>query len=254
MAENYIIHPELEGGSFAFQGGKNGILLLHGYTATTAEVRPLGELLNRNGFTVNAPLLPGHDTHPDDLNRTRWQDWLRSVEDAYASLRHQCDQVWVAGESMGGLLSLLLAARHPEIQGLLLYAPALQVRKLWGAYLLRYMKRYLPKRSKSNDMPWKGYSVYPLRGAVEMLRLQKVVRRTLGSIRQPTLAVFSEKDATVPTSAGELLKDRLGTRDLELVILKDSPHVILLANEQQKVHDLTLSFLSRRQGVYRKEQ
>ena len=255
MVENYIIHPELEGGSFTFQGGKIGFLLLHGYTATTAEVRPLGELLHRNGFSVSAPLLPGHGTHPDDRNRTCWQDWLRSVEEAYASLSRQCDQVWVAGESMGGLLSLLLAARHPEIQGLLLYAPALQVRKLWGAYLLQYVKKHLPKRSKTNELLWKGYNVYPLRGAAEMLRLQKVVRRELGSIRQPTLAIFSEKDATVPTSASKLLKDRLGTRDLEVVILKNSPHVILLANEQQKVHDLTLNFLSKRlDGLSREDR
>ena len=56
MAENFMIHPELDGASFTYQGGKTGFLLLHGFTATTAEVRPLGERLHAAGYTVSAPL------------------------------------------------------------------------------------------------------------------------------------------------------------------------------------------------------
>ena len=41
----YILNPELEGGSFLWQGGETGVLLLHGLTATTAEVRPLAKRL-----------------------------------------------------------------------------------------------------------------------------------------------------------------------------------------------------------------
>lgn len=62
MAENYMINPELDGSSITWQGGKTGFLLLHGFTATTAEVRPLGEALHAAGHTVSAPLLPGHGT------------------------------------------------------------------------------------------------------------------------------------------------------------------------------------------------
>ena len=133
MIENYMIHPELDGDSFEFQGGKTGVLLLHGFTASTAEVRPLGESLRAAGYTVCAPLLPGHGTHPDDLNKVHWQDWLQTAEIAYQNLLKQCDHVWVGGESMGGLLCLLLAAEHAEINGLLLYAPALSVRRMRGA-------------------------------------------------------------------------------------------------------------------------
>ena len=57
MAENYMIHPELDGSSFAYQGGKTGFLLLHGFTATTTEVRPLGERLCAAGHTVSMPCL-----------------------------------------------------------------------------------------------------------------------------------------------------------------------------------------------------
>ncbi len=245
MVENYMINPELDGSSFTFHGGKTGFLLLHGFTATTAEVRPLGERLHAAGHTVSAPLLPGHGTHPDDLNKVRWQDWIQTAQSEFEKLSDQCDEVWVAGESMGGLLSLMLAAKNPNIKNLMLYAPALSVRKLQVAYVLQYFMKHLAKSSTSAHLAWKGYNVYPLKGAVELLKLQKETRKALGRVTQPTLAFFSEKDATVKLEASDYIKRKLGSTELELVILKESPHVILLANEQQKVIDHTLRYVSK---------
>jgi carboxylesterase len=246
MADNYMEHPELDGSSFHIQGGKIGFLLLHGFTATTAEVRPLGERLHAAGYTVSAPLLPGHGTHPDDLNQVRWQDWLQTAESEYEKLSSQCDEVWVAGESLGGLLCLVLAAKTPKITGLLLYAPALAMRNMRAAYVLQYVMKYLAKKNTRDDMPWKGYNVYPLKGVVELLRLQNAAQKGLGSVTQPTLAFFSEKDATIGLAGSELLKEKLGSKELELVILKESPHVILLGCEQEKVIEHSLQYVTRK--------
>lgn len=246
MAESFMIHPELDGESFYYPGGKTGVVLLHGFTASTAEVRPLGERLHAAGYTVSAPLLPGHGTHPDDLNKVRWQDWLQAAESEYQRLSKECDTVWLAGESMGGLLCLLLAADHPDVAGLLLYAPALAVRRMRGAYVLQYVMKYLTKQNTKDDLLWKGYNVYPLKGVVELLKLQKTSRKALSRVNQPTLVFFSEKDATVGLAAADLMKEKLASKSLELVILKESPHVILLANEQERVIQHTLRYLSNK--------
>ena len=246
MADNYMINPELDGSSFTLQGGKTGFLLLHGFTATTAEVRPLGEALHAAGHTVSAPLLPGHGTHPDDLNKVHWQDWVHTTQSEYEKLSAKCDEVWVAGESMGGLLCLLLAAKHPEIKGILLYAPALDIPKLRKAYVFQYFLKYVAKSKPNDGLLWKGYNVYPLKGAVQLLKLQKQTHKALSRVTQPTLAFFSEKDATVALSAINLIKEKLGSKELELVILKESSHVILLASEQQKVIDHTLKYVAKR--------
>lgn len=246
MAENYMINPELDGSSITWQGGKTGFLLLHGFTATTAEVRPLGEALHAAGHTVSAPLLPGHGTHPDDLNKVRWQDWVHTAQNEYEKMKAQCEEVWVAGESMGGLLCLLLAAKNPDIKNLMLYAPALYVNKMSAAYVLQYFMKYLAKKPSKDDLLWKGYNVYPLKGAVELLKLQKETRKALAKVTQPTLAFFSEKDATVKLAASDFLKRKLASKELEMVILKESPHVILLANEQEKVIEHTLKYVSKR--------
>jgi esterase/lipase len=34
--------------------------------------------------------LNGHATHPDDLERTYWTDWLVNVEDGLALVRQTC--------------------------------------------------------------------------------------------------------------------------------------------------------------------
>jgi len=245
MTDKYMIHPELDGTSFTYQGGKTGFLLLHGFTASTAEVRPLGERLCVAGHSVSAPLLPGHGTHPDDLNKVRWEDWFQTAEDEYQRLSQQCEEVWLGGESMGGLLCLLLAAKHPEVKGLLLYAPALSVRKLRAAYVLQYFMKYLAKKKSEDGLLWKGYNVYPLKGAVQLLKLQKEARKALGMVTQPTLVFFSEKDLTVDLTASDMIKEKLGSKALDVVILKESPHVILLACEQDKVLEYTLNYVAQ---------
>ena len=95
-------------------------------------------------------------------------------------------------------------------------------------------------------MPWKGYNFYPLKGVVELLRLQNAAQKALGSVTQPTLAFFSEKDATIGLAGRELLKEKLGSKELELVILKESPHVILLGCEQEKVIEHSLQYVTRK--------
>src|SRR5512134_2949565 len=116
-------NPQLEGGAFLWSAGRTGVLLIHGFTATTAEVRPLAKVLRQNGYTVAGPLLPGHGTTPEQANRARWQQWVAAGEAAYRQLAGRCDQVVVGGESMGGLIALYLAAQHPEVAAVLAYAP-----------------------------------------------------------------------------------------------------------------------------------
>ena len=64
------------GESFFLPGGKHGVLLCHGFTATPAEMLPLGQYLNEKGFTVACMRLAGHSTSPEDMARMTWQDWL----------------------------------------------------------------------------------------------------------------------------------------------------------------------------------
>src|SRR4051812_28032023 len=81
-------HPGLPGAeSFFLPGGPTGVLLLHGFTSSPAEVRPLGDFLAAQGYTVYSPLLAGHGTAPEDLRGTTWRDWVASAEAGEEVLR-----------------------------------------------------------------------------------------------------------------------------------------------------------------------
>lgn len=235
MNNQYIIKPHLDGSSFLLPGNKSGFVLVHGFTATTTEVRPMAERLHQQGYTVSAPLLPGHDSHPDDLNAVKWQDWYQEVCYAAHVLRETCDQVWLGGESMGALLCLQVAAEFPEVAGLMLFSPALVVRNIRWAYLLQFFKKYLDKSHKKDDTDWKGYNVYPLRGAIQLLKLQKEVARSMPKVTQPTLIVISKADKTVSLETGEKIFGSISSQQKELIVMENSPHVMLLGHEREQI-------------------
>jgi esterase/lipase len=85
-----IIVPKSE--PFFSPGGRTGCLFIHGFTSMPDEMRLCGEYLSIKGYPVLGIRLAGHATHPDDLARIRWQDWLVSVEEGLAVLRAVCDK------------------------------------------------------------------------------------------------------------------------------------------------------------------
>ncbi|MCB1026615.1 MAG: alpha/beta fold hydrolase [Microthrixaceae bacterium] len=110
----------------SWHGDRNGVLVLHGFTANPSSVRILADAAAEAGWSVELPLLPGHGTTIDDLIPTRFADWLDAAEAALVRLQQRCDRVVVMGLSMGGSLTLSLASTHPELAGLVCINPAVQ--------------------------------------------------------------------------------------------------------------------------------
>src|SRR5215470_18932258 len=97
---------------FEMPGIRPACLLIHGFTGTPWDVRPLGEALARAGHAVRAVRLPGHGTTPRAMLEATAPDWLLACDEALAELPGP--RVAVAGLSLGALLALVLAARHPR--------------------------------------------------------------------------------------------------------------------------------------------
>ncbi len=102
---------------FLLNGGSTGCLLLHGFSSMPEEMRPMGDYLAAHGFTVLGARLAGHGTRPEDLERTRWTDWLGDVEDGLAVLAKTCDKRVLVGQSLGGMIALTAAARMEVSDG-----------------------------------------------------------------------------------------------------------------------------------------
>ncbi|HOU14254.1 MAG TPA: alpha/beta fold hydrolase [Anaerolineae bacterium] len=250
----YVLHnAHLEGTSFFWEGGPVGVLLSHGYTATTAEVRLLGRFLHERGYTVSGPLLPGHGTTPQEMNRCRWQMWTDAFESAYHELAARCDKVFVGGESMGGLLTLYLASHHPEIAGVMVYAAALMVpTSRVQTFLLSILAPFGvilqkgPSAPSAADPRWQGYQQVPLRAAQQLFALRAATRARLSEIAQPILIVQGRLDTTVDAAAPGAIYQGVRSTEKHLHWFEKSTHCVLLDQEWEDVAALTLQFIEGR--------
>jgi carboxylesterase len=243
-------NPQLDGATFSLHGTRDtGVLLFHGFTATTVEVRPLAEYLNQAGYFPAAPLLPGHGTTPEQALKIHRQDWLSTADNAYQKMATQVPKVVVGGESMGALLALHLAKIHPEILGVLLFAPAIKIKNLWQAPLIAPFirirpKDYLPDEDQTQDvLPWQGYNVLPVPALAQFYRLPQQGVRDLESIQQPVLIFQGGKDKTVEPHGAIYLQEKLSSNNKEIIWLDNSGHALLLGVDYPEVYRKSLEFI-----------
>lgn len=243
MNTEFLLNADLDGNSFTYEGNEIGILLIHGFTATTTEVRLLADNLSKQGYTIHAPLLPGHGTTPDELNKTTYQNWVQTVEGAYTLLHQKCPTIFIAGESMGALLSLHLAAKYREISGIICYSPAILAHHLWVSLLIRYFRSEIPKTGLSDNLPWKGYKVNPTRASAELFKLQNLVKKDLIKIHQPVCVFIGGKDIRISPKSGEYILDHIGSSRKEIHKFDNSPHCMILAQDLPEIAKKTIAFI-----------
>ena len=249
MTNPRLHNPHFNGNPFLFEGGKIGILLMHGLTATASEVRGFAERLRDQGYTVAGPLLPGHGTTPEDLNRMTWSDWLAEGTRVYKQLQETCDHVFVGGESTGGAIALYMATQFPEIAGVLTYAPAIKLNLSWQdkikMRLFAPFIPYVPKGSIDVSEKWQGYPENPLKAGLSLVDLGKVTTQRLTKINQPVLVMQGRLDTTVHPTAGDIIMTGINSKLKEHYWMEQSSHVILLDQELDKVTQLTVDFINR---------
>jgi carboxylesterase len=238
---------------FWLEGGPVGVLLIHGFTGSPAEMRPMAAYLHQHGYTVHAPLLPGHGTTPDDLNERQWQEWTNAAQGHLDEIRAKCETVFVGGLSMGALVALYLGAHHDDLAGVIAYSPAIRVpdkRK----YILPILKRLTAHKKKGPDsfvdresrqFHW-AYDVTPLKAAGEVLKFAAVMRGAfLPEITVPLLAIQSTIDPVIDKRSVEMVLDGVSSSYKDALILHNSGHVITLDHEWQVVAQKTLAFIQQ---------
>ena len=254
MSKSELRVRQTDPAPYLLPGGEVGVLLIHGYTGTPREMRRVGDYLHARGLTVSAPLLPGHGETLAIMNQHGWRDWVAGAERAYQELQHRCVQVVVAGISMGSLLTLELGARHPELAGICLYAPALWSlrRKILLAPLLRHFvastapPEVVDLEKRSAPESWRGgFDRDPVPAAAELLQLQRRVRKTLSQVTVPALVIHSRGDRTIHPRCGPETVRGLRSSDIEVLELERSGHVVTAGCEWKKVAAVSHQFILR---------
>jgi carboxylesterase len=256
---------------FALRGelGK-AVLLIHGMTGAPGEMKFLAKRLHKRGFSVAAPLLGGHGVDEAHLLRTGWRDWLASVREAYARLKADHDQVYVAGICVGGALGLALAAEDPTVAGAAVYSMTYRYdgwnMKRWYSAIAPVAEPFagLPgirrisfpepypfglkdERLRESVAAAMGSVIpgaldhFPLGAMAEMHRLGAHIDRVGSRIRQPTLILHARDDDMADPRNAFRLQRALGG-PVELKLLDDCYHMIHVDRQRDLVGDLTADF------------
>ena len=232
---------------FLLKGSSKGVLLLHGFTGSPAEMRLLGEHLNKQGFTVLAIRLPGHGTIVRDLELTNWRHWYGAALDGYLLLSGLCNEINVIGLSMGGLLALKLAAEYPLHSVAALSTPIfLTNRKIWLLPLYRLFRRYVPKKQRGYDILPKyfvGYDKTPLSSLSSLLDLIQEVRLDICRVECPVLLIQARREHTVRPESASFLFENIKAKNKELFWLEKSGHIVTLDMERDLVISIISDFL-----------
>lgn len=235
---------------FFFQGNDIGVLVSHGFTGTPQSMRYYGKALHQAGYTVIGPLLSGHGTTPADMAGSTAQDWVLSLIEALDTLRQSCSSIFVTGLSMGGTLSLYMAAMYPDVfKGVITINAALYMETpaLAGLALDPESPVTVPgigsdiKDPASKEL---AYLEVPVLSIREAYALSSVTRDLLPRIKCPVLVITSRDDHVVSTVNGRLIPYLLTSNRIESLWLDNSYHVATIDNDKDLICKRACGFIS----------
>lgn len=231
--------------------GPIACLMLHGVAGSPAEIRPLADFLAANEITVRAPLLPGHGTSPENLRGMRWPEWVRAAEQELQMLQDRYQQVHLIGFSMGGLISLHLAA-HREVDSVITLSCPSQLADWRQVFvpLARFFIKDYPTRISNPTVAaqLESYDRIPVSAIHSLIRLNKQVRKELPRIRTPILAIQGDRDKWIASGSAEYILGKVSSQVRERILLPGRNHMLVLEQGREEVFSAVLRWLRRVSG------
>lgn len=237
------------------------IVYLHGFSASQMEGDPVHRNIAKQ-FKCNLYLarLAEHGLTGSDamLNLTAENLWV-SAKEAYAIGKKIGKKVILMSTSTGGTLSLKLAANFPEIAGLILYSPNIEINNPsapllndpWGLQIARMVQgsKYNNVAYTHKDFPKYWNPHYRLEATMNEQLFKKV--------NQPCLALYyykddAHQDKVVKVAAIQRMFSQIST-PANLKVMKAMPktenHVLaspLVSKDAEGVEKETAKFIAQK--------
>jgi carboxylesterase len=251
-----MIIPSAEPFFLPGKPGQPGCLLIHGFTGAPKEMRWMGEYLSERGYSCLGIRLTGHATHPDDMIRSRYTDWMASVEDGYHLLSGVADRIYLVGLSMGGVLSLLMSTKL-DVVGVVAMSTPYHIPYDYPAWAMKLASKIMPYQPKSKEEPgasWFDKSAHaehvsypqnPVRSGAELQLLLEEMRAALPSVDVPVLLIHSKNDTYVLPENIEHIYSNLGASDNTKLFVTEAGHVVTRDAAKGQVFEAAQEFIQR---------
>ena len=231
------------------EGGNKAVLLLHGFTGSTKDVKRLGEYLQQRGFTVHAPIYKGHGIEPEALLQTTAEDWWEDVVEGYNFLESKgYKEIAVVGISLGAVFSLKVAEKFPVKACVSMCAPIKRdsVKGLFTR-LYNYARVYKSFEKKSPDQIIS--ELHELRisskdSLEKVTFLTEETREELETIKAPTLVMQGALDDELYQESAPYIMENIKANEKDIIWYENSGHIITLDKEREKVCKDVYEFLN----------
>ncbi|MCQ6275674.1 carboxylesterase [Bacillus sp. V3B] len=235
---------------FTFGDGKRAVLLLHGFTGNTADVRMLARFLEKRGYTCHAPLFKGHGVPPEELVLSGPEDWWENAMEGYELLKQKGHkEIAVAGLSLGGVFSLKLGYTVP-IKGIVpMCAPAhIKSEEVMYKGILEYARGYKQLEGKTEDQIQQEMIDFQKTPMITLKALQDLiadVRDHIDMIYAPLFIVQARHDHMINTDSANIIYNNAESLEKELKWYEESGHAITLDKEKDMLHEDVYQFLEK---------
>ncbi|MGG3955526.1 alpha/beta hydrolase [Anoxybacillus kestanbolensis] len=232
---------------FTFEAGERAVLLLHGFTGNSADVRMLGRFLQSKGYTCHAPIYKGHGVPPEELVHTGPEDWWQDVMNAYEYLKQNHEKIAVVGLSLGGVFSLKLGYTVPVVGIVPMCAP-MYIKSEQTMYegVLAYAREYKKREGKSEDQIEREMAEFaktPMKTLKALQQLIAEVRDHLDFIYAPVFVVQARHDDMINPDSANTIYNGVESPIKLIKWYEESGHVITLDKEKEQLHEDIYAFL-----------
>lgn len=233
---------------FFFQAGSRAVLLLHGFTGSSADVRMLGRFLEKKGYTTLAPHYKGHGVEPEELITTSPSDWWLDVQQAYQQLKDAgYQEIAVAGLSLGGVMALNIAANYP-VKGIVTMCAPMTMRTTDVMFegVLKYARDYKRFEGKEQAQIEAEVAQIAQKGMPSLPQLLEFIaqtRKEIDLIYAPILVVQSTHDEVIDIESANSIYNEIESLEKQIKWYDHSKHVITLDQEKDQLHEDIYRFL-----------
>ncbi|MFX0093529.1 MAG: alpha/beta hydrolase [Candidatus Hodarchaeota archaeon] len=257
MTKNYLPGAE----PLFLEGKSKGLLLLHGAGGgCTWDLKEFAKKAQEREFTVWLPALPGFGTKSSDLLGIKFDDWLNTASEGVERLRDICSSVSIVGHSMGGLISLVLAARDKQITSVVCWAAPWKVKSLLLPVLplissIPFVRRIIPEfyptpaPARLKDMGWVGYDRIPTALGFVMLNAFKQLQSSISNASCPVFVVQGSKDESVKSQSAQEIFRRLSNLQKKIWIIEGATHPLMQDFCKEELFQRSLDFIERNLNI-----
>ncbi|CEF19444.1 Putative carboxylesterase [Staphylococcus xylosus] len=231
---------------FFFEERNRAVLLLHGFTGNSSDVRQLGRFLQKKGYTSYAPQYEGHAAPPEEILKSSPFVWFKDALDGYDFLVDKgYDEIVVAGLSLGGCYALKLSLNR-DVKGIVTMCSPMYIKTEGAMFkgVLEYARNFKKYEGKDEATIQKEMDNFKPTDTLKELQGQiQDVREHIDEVMDPLLVIQAEQDQMINTDSANIIYNESESDDKDIKWYANSGHVITIDKEKELVFEDVYNFL-----------